>query len=344
MLQRTLSVWSWLPIFLSLAAFPTLVVAWIQEPLHYAALGDSYAAGDGAGPKLLWPSDSACGRFSKAYAYQILNSTDPAFASHWPAFVNNACGGATTHSLLWEQLHLTEHKDLITIQIGGNEADFFLVLNECIQQWHPLSTCDRELTRARNLIESTALLERFDDMLGFVKRRVADGAMVLVLGYPKFFNDKTDQCNSATFSYTNPANVLSNKLRREFNALVVMLNDVIRASAEAHGASYVDIDTAFEGHRFCERGVTEPRADNEDTWFFRETPSQGVATVEELQRGRYDRQSLLVTNSLKKFADLTRTFHPTVNGHAAIAKKIIEAVRVQMQELELLNGPTVHGG
>lgn len=64
-----------------------------QRPIHYLALGDSYAAGDGAGPKRLWPSDIACGRFSGAYTYQVLDNPDVAFASHWPSYENRACEG-----------------------------------------------------------------------------------------------------------------------------------------------------------------------------------------------------------------------------------------------------------
>ncbi|KAK5072270.1 hypothetical protein LTR70_010648 [Exophiala xenobiotica] len=326
---------SLLAIILTLWLLSSLAEAKIQVPIHYAALGDSYAAGDGAGSKRLWPRDAACGRFSGAYPYQILDNTDLEFATHWPYYENRACSGATTTSLLWKQVPWYANKDLITIQIGGNEVDFFPVLNECIQQWHPLSSCDRELDRARNLVQSTAFMERFDGMLKFVMRHVHGEALVLVLGYAEFFNAETDQCNAVTFSLTNPANVLSNKLRRDFNALVVMLNDVIGASAAAHGAVYVDIDKTFEGHRFCEPGVTEPRADNNDTWFFRQSSEKNVVVTEDIQHGVPDQGRLSVTNPFRRFADLTRAFHPTVNGHAAITGTIIEVVKEQMGETRL---------
>lgn len=323
-----------LAVILPLWLLSSLAAAKIQAPIHYAALGDSYAAGDGAGSKRLWPRDAACGRFSGAYPYQILDNTDLEFASHWPYYENCACSGATTTSLLWKQVPWYANKNLITIQIGGNEVDFFPVLNECVQQWHPLSSCDRELRRARNLVQSTAFIKRFDGMLNFVMRHVPGEALVLVLGYAEFFNAETDQCNEVTFSLTNPANVLSNRLRRDFNALVAMLNDVIRASAAAHGAVYVDIDKTFKGHRFCEPGATEPRTDNDETWFFRETPEQNDAVAENPQNSVPDQQRLLATNPFRRFADLTRAFHPTVNGHAAIAETIIEVVKEQIDETQ----------
>ncbi|KAK5938568.1 hypothetical protein PMZ80_008757 [Knufia obscura] len=307
----------------------------IRAPIRYLALGDSYAAGDGAGPKRLWPADAACGRFSGAYTYQILNNTDPAFAIHWPHYENHACGGATTSTVLWKQSFALLHKDLITIQVGGNEVDFFPVLNECIQQWRPLSSCDRELTRARSLVQSAAFVERFYDMLGAIKRHAGDETLVFVLGYARSFDAETDQCNGVSFSLTNPANVLSNELRRDFNELVVMLNDVIRASAEAHGAVYVDIDAAFEGHRFCEPGVREPRPDNEDTWFFRETPQRHSAMADGFLRSNSEQEPVSMRHPFRRFADLMRSFHPTVNGHAAISERIVDVLKAQMSEGEL---------
>jgi len=311
----------------------SLAEAKIQVPIHYAALGDSYAAGDGAGLKHLWPSDAACGRFSGAYPYQVLDNTDVEFSPHWPYFEDRACSGATTTSLLWKQVPWYSNKNLITIQIGGNEVDFFPVLNECVQQWHPLSSCSRELDRARKLVQSTAFLERYHSMLSFVMRHVPKEALVLVLGYAEFFNAETDQCNEVTFSLTNPANVLSNRLRRDFNAIVALLNDVIRASATAHGAVYVDIDKTFGGHRFCERGIIEPRPDNNETWFFRESPEQNAVGTEKSRHDASDQQRLSATHPSRRFAELTRAFHPTVNAHAAIAATIMEIVKEQVGDI-----------
>lgn len=342
-----------------LAAFAHILQARIRTPVSYAALGDSYAAGDGAGsPKFLPHLDSVCGRFSEGYPYQLLDNSEIAFRRRWPYFEYPACGGATTKSLVWEQPFLGANKDLVTIQIGGNEVDFFPILNECIQQWHPLSSCDRELDRARSLIQSTSFIERFHDMLRFIKRhRVPDDTLVFVLGYARFFDAETEQCNNATFSLTNPTNVLSNELRREFNTLVRLLNSVIRSSAEAHGAIYIDIDEVFQGHRFCEEGVTEPRPDWEGTWFFRETarrmsegPPQAHSRLYTILDGQYVPRNpfrradgdkaqvsmpLWSTNPFRKFADLTRTFHPTIKGHQAIAQKILVELQEQIRQTEL---------
>ena len=160
---------------------------------------------------------------------------------------------------------------------------------------------------------------------------------IFVLGYAKFFNADTVQCDGVSFSVTNPVNVLSRKLRGEFNELVEELNHVIKRSAEYHGATYMDIDHLFEGHRFCEENVIEPHVDWNQTWFFRERPQQesGVLfssttktellSLDESDHEDDQRQQILINSSpFKRFADLTRTFHPTIEGHAAIAKEVVD--------------------
>ena len=48
-----------------------------SRSISYAALGDSYASGDGAGSSKLLPNwDISCGRFSEAYPVQLANSTN----------------------------------------------------------------------------------------------------------------------------------------------------------------------------------------------------------------------------------------------------------------------------
>lgn len=305
----------------------------------YAALGDSYAAGDGAGSSKLLPGfDATCGRFSKAYPVEVAETLD--LGHKWFSFRNVACGGATTRSVIWDQLRSVWHADLVTIQVGGNEVDFFPVLNECIQQWHPFSTCDRELDRARGITQSTEFVEAYDRMVNLASRVQRQDAVLLILGYARFFNDETEQCNNATFSLTNPVNILSNKLRRTFNELVLLLNDVIRASAEAHGAVYVDVDAVFEGHRFCEEGVIEPHPDWEGTWFFREKPERGSEDVDgslshELRA--LGNMHAISSNPFKRFADLTRTFHPTARGHQEIAKEILKVTSQREADMMIQN-------
>lgn len=293
------------PLFLVAGVFA------VADYQTYAALGDSYAAGDGAGSSRLLPD--LCARFSGAYPVHVAKNAKLDFAG----FRNLACGGATTTSVLKTQVYRVWDSDTITIQVGGNEVDFFVLLNECVYQWKPFSTCDAELSRARGLVESMQFINNFDNLVAATKKYIKPGARLLVLGYARFFNDQTDQCNHVSFSTHNPDNYLTREMRVMFNDVVFLLNDVIRGIAEAHEVTYIDMDTIFEGRRFCEEGVIEPAPDA--SWFFSDAGRR--ASVISERREHYSDQTLL-NNPFEDFLNFTATFHPTEEGHVAIAQEI----------------------
>jgi hypothetical protein len=314
-----------------------------QWPNSYAALGDSYAAGAGAGSPIVF----SCGRFSDAYPVQVARSKSLNISD---ANVNYlACGGSDSRSVLLHQVPFIEKSDVITITVGGNEVHFFSVLNACIYQWLPFSTCEKEIAGARALIESQSLISRIDAVISESVKRMRPGALLLVTGYARFFNERTDLCDHITFSRTKPLDYLTKDKRRALNQLVSMLNDVVRASADIHGAKYVDIDGIFEGHRFCEYGVHEPDVGREDTWFFNlpaaefQTEEQRdclhpIITVDARADSRQQQAKFCKfegatfngegRDRAQSFPDLetARTFHPTRFGHVGIADIIIKEI------------------
>jgi GDSL-like Lipase/Acylhydrolase family len=280
----------------------------------YTSLGDSYASGPGAGHLL--PA-SLCGRFSAAYPARLAQSLSPV------RFHSAACGGASTSSVIRNQLSWIGDSDLVTLTVGGNEVNFFGVLNECVYQWRPLGTCEGELRKTRVLIESSGFIEGYAEMLKLVVGRMKHEGRLLVTGYATFFNEETAACENATFSRRNPKQYLTRQLRRELNHLVRMLNHVIRSAAEASGADYVDIDKVFNRHRFCDDGVGEPDDSRSDTWFFNlDNSSGGIRKSEGMHDGEW--QEILSTGLGRGFVDVTRVFHPTKDGHGGIRDAIIK--------------------
>ncbi|KAL2422581.1 hypothetical protein ABEF91_004835 [Exophiala dermatitidis] len=290
----------------------------------YAALGDSYAAGAGAGSPL-----SVCGRFTDAYPIQI--ASDIGLDIRGSPFRHLACGGSTSTSVLYSQVPDIGNADLVTITVAGNEVDFSQVLNECIYHWHPFSTCEAAITESRRLLESSVLWNNFDALVAGTVERMKPHSLLLVTGYARFFNEKTDLCDHVTFSRTRPLDYLTKSKRSSLNALVEMLNEVIRATAQVHGALYVDIDTAFAGHRFCEDGVHEPDLERTDTWFLNLPPSdfggggrgqllQGPERTPERHRAHVDGSGL---PTLEDWV----TFHPTTLGHRGITEEIMGLLR-----------------
>lgn len=235
----------------------------------YTALGDSYAAGYGAGPSkwLPRPLDPLCGRTSYAYPKVVAEALGLESADVRRTFHNAACGGATTTSIMKTQLSQIKDSELVTMTVGGNEVDFFAVLNECVHQWRPIKGCEKELETTRQAIQSTTFISNYDKLIEDAVAELAPNAQMIVTGYARFFNEATEQCDNVTFSVTQPDNYLTVELRATLNSLILMLNDVIEAASAVHGAIYLDMDSIFDGHRFCEEGVDEP-SEREATWFF----------------------------------------------------------------------------
>jgi lysophospholipase L1-like esterase len=290
------------PLGFNSSSFPSIAA--------YTALGDSYATGYGAGTNTL----SVCSPFSDAYPAQLAKAIGPVL------FQNAACGGAVTSSVIWNQLSWIGDSDLVTLTVGGNEADFFSVLNECVYQWQPLHTCQAELQTSRRFIESSRFGENYAKMVKLGLQRMKPNGRLLVTGYATFFNEETNACDSVTFSTKNPEQFLTRELRREMNQLVRLLNHVIRSTSEAAGAEYVNIDEMFEGHRFCEDGVSEPDNSRSDTWFF----NLDYDDSEPEARHRISSQEILSARSGKWYANVAKVFHPTTNGHGGIRDAIVK--------------------
>jgi lysophospholipase L1-like esterase len=295
----------------------------------YTALGDSYAAGDGAGsPRLPPHRDFGCGRFSAAYPVQISGNFSLLIPpSH---FSNLACGGATTDSVRLSQVPRSlvsgdDGKVAVTVTVGGNEADFFVLLNACVYGWLPSSgSCEEELVRAEGLVMSNAFLRRFQELVAAVVRRMEErkGALLLFTGYARFFDAETAWCDTVSFWRGRDAEkrLLTRDVRKRFNGMVDRLNDVIKAAAEAGGARYVDADQLFEGHRFCE--PKGPGRVEVAPWFF----SAGTSD----DSGEDGRQEQKVIGSpLEDYIEMIRAFHPTADGHTAIAKAISQIIATE---------------
>ena len=166
----------------------------------YAALGDSYSSGVGTGSYTL---DSACKR--GVYAYPYLWAQRHAGTSL--TFV--ACSGAKTSDLLATQIQaVTSATTLVTMTIGGNDIGFANLIYQCT-----LSDCSAALDSTRANLETT-LGAALDNVYTTVKSRAADGAKIVVLGYPKvFFGASCFGTLGISSTEESKANALSDALK-----------------------------------------------------------------------------------------------------------------------------------
>ncbi|MGW2640128.1 SGNH/GDSL hydrolase family protein [Streptomyces sp. NPDC001348] len=197
--------------------------------LGYVALGDSYAAGVGAGDYL--PSDAGCRRSS--LAYPVLWA-----ATHAPAsFDFAACNHARTSDVMANQMgRLGPRTGLVTITVGGSDAGFARVMTTCVLPGQ--AACLSAVAAAGSFMDST-LPGNLDRLYSAVRNK-APAAHVVVLGYPHLYR-LHGTCSSG----------LENNERSALNKAVDRLDGVIARLATAHGFTFADVRAAFTGHEIC---------------------------------------------------------------------------------------------
>ena len=199
-----------------------------QSSVDYVAMGDSYSAGVGA------PGQSGlCLRSSRSYTAQWAERNDPA------SFRTVACGGAKTGDVrTWQVPFLSKRTDLVTITIGGNDAGFADTVISCTLGSE--AACAGKVDSARDYIDETlpGLLDRTYRAI----RAKAPHARVVVLGYPRLFDETNPYCGIGGLSLAK---------RRVLNDGADDLAAVIGERARAAGFTWVDVRDRFDGHGAC---------------------------------------------------------------------------------------------
>ncbi|MFI6822573.1 SGNH/GDSL hydrolase family protein [Micromonospora sp. NPDC050187] len=195
--------------------------------IHYVALGDSYSSGVGAGSY----DPNTCLRSSKSYT--SLWAQQHAVASYkFPA-----CGGAKTDDVLNEQVgSLDATTTLVTITIGGNDAGFSSILENC--RFGSESDCTNRVNEAKTFA-TTVLPGRLDTTYAEIRNR-APNARLIVLGYPRLF--ETGSCGLLGMSKSK---------RVILNEAADLLAQVTADRAAAAGATFSDTRSYFAGHGVC---------------------------------------------------------------------------------------------
>jgi lysophospholipase L1-like esterase len=210
----------------------------------YTALGDSYSAG--VGTRTYYPND-ACHR--SPLAYPVL---DAARLGAPLSFA--ACGGATVSSVLSGQLGtLSPDTGYVTLTVGGNDAGFSSVINQCAKPWP--YTCTNNINAANAYIRNT-LPGSLDNLYAQIRTRAPD-ARVVVVGYPRLFNG--EQCNLLSR--------ISSQEQSSLNATADLLDATIAGRAAAHGFGFADPRAAWTHHAICDdvewlNGLSNPTSDS----------------------------------------------------------------------------------
>ncbi|WP_340377441.1 SGNH/GDSL hydrolase family protein [Streptomyces sp. SS7] len=197
---------------------------------EYVALGDSYASGVGAGSY-----DSAAGDCRRS----TLDYPSLWAAAHGDYTLKDvSCSGATIADVRAEQLPaVTAGTDLVTLTVGGNDAQFTSVVQACLTQSESYCATATQwmsvYARGRMVTELAAL---YKDV-----RARAPQARIVVLGYPRALSP-TGTC---------PLVDIGSAKRTAMNGLADALAEGTRAAAAKEPVEFVDVRDAFEGHGAC---------------------------------------------------------------------------------------------
>ena len=215
----------------SLAAAP----AQAADKTKYIALGDSYAAGQGAG---LYKNDTC---YRSANSYSELAAETKAIK----LITNAACSGKTTQEVVATQLRqLNKTTELVTITAGGNNLGFGDIVTNCgtaIFDSAFAAACAAASATAKAKLVSGQLAGEVASMIQSVQA-AAPNAKIVVTGYPYLFDPIPAGLADPMSQFIYQATDLADGL----NGSIALAAAAIDPTAVR--VKYVDVRTAFAGH------------------------------------------------------------------------------------------------
>lgn len=209
-----------------------VVPASAATAIEYAALGDSYSSGVGTGD--YYSNSGSCDRSPESYAalWEAAHSVSN--------FDFAACSGAKTTDVLNSQLGgLSASTNLITMNIGGNDAGFSSVMTTCVEDTiFGDSGCLNAVNNAETFVRNS-LPGLLDTLYAKIKSD-APNARVIIVGYPRFYA-VPGSCSVG----------LDNTERTAINGGADLLDSTTSTEAGKYGFTFADVRTAFSQHEIC---------------------------------------------------------------------------------------------
>ncbi|KAK4893530.1 hypothetical protein LTR27_008213 [Elasticomyces elasticus] len=325
-------------------------------PTTWAAFG--FSVGHGAG-KFLSASadgqDNICARSDGSYPQQMANFgfTQP----KTPLTDSYACTGNVLSNVAGQVSKLgTRRVDMATLSISGNDFGFGEVVTRCVYPTTSFGAdyqrnCENALTTARDLIAGTNIWANYREVVHNIMASLNGGGHVYITGYPQFFNTEPrtgDICDSIFFLGVSiiGKNLLMRAANRQaMNDLVVSVNENIQSQVvdQISASRFVDIDSGYNGHRFCEPAFgNDPQglgAHAEDVYFndlktlLEETGKWDGPPPDDLEAVAWDAWAANIPSDFNdpsfqgrgltdKFQQ-TSAFHPKALGHKMTAGGVI---------------------
>jgi lysophospholipase L1-like esterase len=209
---------------MGLAAIPAEAALPLPPRLDYVALGDSYAAGQGAAPY----TDPACFVSRKGYPVIADNLKDIQLTA------NAGCSGQIAEDVRLDALAtVTRGTEIVTVTVGGNDLGTTNVLLACLPV--PTAECAGALATVKTKLTDGSLALSLAGVVAAIRWK-SPTAKIVFTGYPRLF--------APDHPFATVANPLADAL-----------NGVIAAVAGQTGSQFVDVAPAFAAHGI---GSAEP--------------------------------------------------------------------------------------
>ncbi|MFF9457823.1 SGNH/GDSL hydrolase family protein [Streptomyces flaveolus] len=224
---------------------PAVAAGTEAEALRYVALGDSVAAGIGAGSP-----DAAS---SNCYLDEEAGTRVPNSTLSYPNRVAKALGatlvdrsfcGASSTAVKAQATAVTKTTDLVTVQAGSNDFGFSAPLRFCYL-WNPPRTgaCNERINAVTRKYRDI-LPHRIEKLFDRIDKRKGAGTQVVVVGYPHVVQAESTPLCLADGAWPDSTH---QSLRRAADTL----NAVLASKARAHGYDFVDPAASFTDHESC---------------------------------------------------------------------------------------------
>ncbi|MDI6102563.1 SGNH/GDSL hydrolase family protein [Actinoplanes sp. NEAU-A12] len=206
-----------------------------KEATGFVALGDSYAAGLGAGNY----GDRKDCKQSKDGGYPQL-WLKLRTAAKFGVVTDATCAGAKINDVRFKQLgKLDDSTGWVTLTVGGNDAGWSGTLQQCLLGSD--ETCKASVDKAVAAAEST-LPGALDELYQMIREQ-APNAKVFVLGYPHLVAEPGAGVTCEALNDTR---------RKSLNEGADSLVELIQGRVAAQpGFTFVDVRKSFAGHEAC---------------------------------------------------------------------------------------------
>ncbi|KAI9786804.1 MAG: hypothetical protein M1835_002928 [Candelina submexicana] len=310
------------------------------------AIGDSYASGVGARPQ---PADDTnrCFRFPNACPVVLNGELKPV-----PSKFNNFVCNDNTFNQIKDKELLDRPEDdgkngrhpawgqapeFVTITMGGNDIGILNLILTCILSFKLWGKdCQEVIQSGHDTINSQQFKDDLNDLIKAVidkgrGSKAGDQFKVFIVGYVRFFNQDTTQCNDVSFKprwNLLPAQNLTIERQTAMNDLALALNNALSDAVgcfKDKGVYWVDYDRDFDGHRFCDLAqklfekmptYQATTKSGKDGAF--KTDEDFINALGDAAKGDPEAESVL--------PDTVRMFHPSTRGHAQIQDIVLKAL------------------